>query len=49
LEVEGVLSFIGTVAYLEQGLPVQDVEPANCDKGVNLPHVELATPEFVTC
>jgi hypothetical protein len=47
--VEGMLSFSGTYTYLEQGLPVQDVEPTNCDKGVNLPHVELAAPEYVTC
>ena len=41
-----MLSFNGTDTYLEQGLRVQDVEPANCVKGVNLPHVELATPEY---
>jgi hypothetical protein len=49
LIVEGVLSFIGTDTYLEQGLPVEDVELADCNKGVNLPLVELATPEYVTC
>jgi hypothetical protein len=42
---ERVLSFSGTDTYFEQGLLVQGVEPANCDKGVNLPDIELATPE----
>ena len=44
-----MLSSSGTDPYIVQGLLVQDVEPVNCDKGVNLPHVELATPAYVTC
>jgi hypothetical protein len=45
LIVEGVLLPSGIYSYAEQGPLVQDVEHFDHD-GVNIPHVEFATPAY---
>jgi hypothetical protein len=48
LNDECVLLSSGKNSYVEQGLLVQDAEPSDCDNGVNLAHVQFATPTYAT-
>lgn len=40
--------FICTNPYIAPAILVQEVEPSDQDKGVNLPQVEFVTPAYVT-
>ena len=48
LTVEDEPLSICTNPYIEKGLLVQEVEPSDRGKGVNLPHVETTTPAYAT-
>ena len=48
LNIWDVLLSSGTNPYVQQSPLVPDVVPCDHDKDVNLPHVEFATPAYVT-
>jgi hypothetical protein len=49
LNSEDVLLFCGTNPYVEQGPLVPDVVPCGHDKSADIPHVDFATPAYMTC